>query len=138
MDGDINKLIKLAGSFRSAIVESDPELLVVDLQNFPYGACGNASLLLAKYLENNECGKFDYILGKREGKSHAWLQNGSLIVDITADQFQDQNKTVIVTMNHCWHSSFNVINKHIADFLIYDENTISELSATFEQILRHI
>lgn len=135
IDCDTNKLIELATRFRAAIMKCDPKFLIITLKNFPNGACGDAALLLAKYLEDNECGKFDYVLGYRKGKSHAWLQRDSVIVDITADQFQDQDKPVIVTEDHTWHSQFNIENRHMADFTSYDKSTVNILLQTYKQIL---
>ena len=135
---DVNKLIELATRFRAAIMKCDPKFLIITLRNFPNGACGDAALLLAKYLEDNNCGKFDYVLSYREGKSHAWLQRDSIIVDITANQFQDQIEPVIVTEDHSWHSQFNIKNKHIADFTIYDKSTVNILSQAYKQILRMV
>ena len=70
------------------------EILSLDqviLKNFPYACCGNASNLVATYLEAQGYGGFEYVLGQNEEetKSHAWLfslQSNS-IVDLTADQF---------------------------------------------------
>ena len=123
IDKDISYLFELASIFRRAIIECDPVSFDVTLSNFPYGACGDASLLLAKYFENNKCGKFDYVLGNRDGWSHAWLQNGSIIIDITADQFDDQDLPVIVSRDHTWHLSFNGEIEYVADFNIFDCRT---------------
>jgi hypothetical protein len=96
-------------------MECDPESLIITLREFPRGSCGDATLLLAKYLEENKCGKFDYVCGEREEFSHAWLQRDRLIVDITADQFDDQNSPVIVTEDHDWHSQFTLSVKEKND-----------------------
>ena len=132
---DINKLIALATVFRAAIEKCDPKPLPEALENFPFGSCGDATLLLAKYLEQNNCGKFYYMLGERSGKSHAWLQQGNIMVDITADQFHDNSEAVIVTTDHRWHLSFNGKAEGIADFENYDKNTVLRLSSAYKKIL---
>lgn len=135
-----DNLTKAVAKFRAAIEKSDPATLpTIGLQNFPYGACGDAALLLAKYLQENEYGEFDYMLGDREGYSHAWLQRESLIIDITADQFDDQETTVIVTEDHSWHSLFNGEPQNIANFSIYEpQSFVYEMERTYSVILRHI
>ncbi|MCM2357045.1 MAG: hypothetical protein NDI77_02770 [Geobacteraceae bacterium] len=139
IDTDKENMAKLVACFRSAIIKSYPATLpLITLQNFPFGACGDAALLLAKYLQENEYGDFDYVLGEREGCSHAWLQQESLIIDITADQFEDQKATVIVTEDHSWHSLFNGEIQNIADFEIYDPYTVSELRRAYNAIMREI
>ena len=119
-------------------MQCDPKTLYITLQNFPYGSCGDASLLLAKYFENKGYGQFDYILGNRDGYSHAWLQQGNLIVDIAADQFKDQDRPIIVSCDHTWHASFNGQVLHIADYEIYDSFTKNNLANSYSKILSKI
>lgn len=134
-----SNLTKAATRFRAAIEKCDLATLpTIGLQNFPYGACGDAALLLAKYLQEDEHGDFDYVLGNRKGHSHAWLQSASLIIDITADQFKDQEATVIVTEDHSWHSLFSGEIQNVADFETYDLHTVSEMRQTYAEIMRKI
>lgn len=131
MNDEIKNLRDLSKRFRNAIEKCDPKSLPVTLQGFPYGACGDATLLLAKYLHENGCGQFDYVLGKRGDYSHVWLQRGDLIVDITADQFEDQNTPIIVTKDQSWYASFHGETLHIADFYLYDQAKVSELASAY-------
>ena len=128
---DINELAYRASLFRAAIVaivQHNPKALGIGFEEFPRGACGDSALLLAKYLENNSCGQFDYVCGYRGRKSHAWLTRSELIIDITADQFEDQNCPVIVTTDHTWHLQFKVKSRDVADIERYDEKTRHELN----------
>ncbi|ASF47499.1 hypothetical protein [Methylovulum psychrotolerans] len=134
----IEKLKSLALEFRSAIMQCDPETLPDGLQDFPHGACGDTALLLAKYLRDHECGKFDYVLGEREGYTHAWLQQGALIVDITADQFDDNDLAIFVSVDHRWHFKFKGMVENMADLDCYDEYTAGCLQAAYEKILAHV
>ena len=134
----INKITALASEFRKAIEICNKNYLPITLRSFPKGSCGDAVLLLAKYLEDNGFGKFNYVVGERAGKSHAWLQNKDLIVDITADQFNDNKFSIIVTIDNSWHSSFNGESLHVADFNIYDEYTKSMLRNAYVHIVREI
>lgn len=135
---DVNKLSELAAVFRAAIMACDPKSLPIALQGFPRGACGDAALLLAKYLQENGCGEFDYVEGEKEGRSHAWLQRGKVIIDITADQFEDQDTPVIVTQDHSWHSGFDGQVRHVAGFCIYDPRTVDMLGAAYKRIREQI
>jgi hypothetical protein len=138
VDCNKNKLIQLATLFRAAIMQSEPESLIITLHRFPKGSCGDASLLLAKYLEENNCGQFEYICGDRKDHSHAWLEKNGLIIDITADQFQDQDCPIFVSEDHSWHSQFEVDSRRPGNFMLYDENTVSILTKSYRTIMKTI
>lgn len=119
---DIDELKRLATEFRFAIEKCESiSTIIITFREFPRASCGEASLLLAKYLEQNGCGGFDYVLGERDSRSHAWLQQGNTIIDITGDQFNDNHQPVIVTQDSAWHSQFNGKIQHTADIDKYDE-----------------
>jgi hypothetical protein len=124
--------------FRRAIEECDKTRLPVSFISFPKGSCGDASLILAHYLKEKGLGEFDYILGGRMGKSHGWLKQAEFIIDITADQFEDNNEKVIVTVNPKWHNEFKVENVNIADLKTYDENTKTNLLNAYNEIIKNI
>jgi hypothetical protein len=84
----------------------------IAFEHFPHGSCGEASLLLGRYFEEQGLGTFDYIWGQRGDRSHGWLQLGVLIVDITADQFPDAPGPVIVGTDDTWHRRFESQNRH--------------------------
>lgn len=128
-------LFRLAQRFRDAILRSNPGASrLATLREFPAGACGDASLLLAKYLQVSGCGRSHYVLGKGNGRTHAWLQLGDLTIDITADQFDDQDAGVIVSADSVWHSSFQGNVQNVADFCLYDQRSIFELTIAYEVI----
>ncbi|ABQ66528.1 hypothetical protein Swit_0157 [Rhizorhabdus wittichii RW1] len=65
----------------------------IHIDRFPHGACGHCSEMLAYYLQlrfgitaNYVCKEFYDAHGARE-TSHAWLELGGLIIDISGDQF---------------------------------------------------
>lgn len=75
---------------------------------FPRGACGDTALVLGQVLDDEGVEGFKYVCGNKyesDGRpsSHAWLQSGEWIVDITADQFPDVHESVIVTNKSEWH-----------------------------------
>lgn len=95
------KVEKLARRMRSAIEALQPEKLPITMVAFPVGSCGDVSLLLGTYLKDSGIPDFEYVSGDRGSHndntwtSHAWLARGSLIVDITADQFEDAPGKII-------------------------------------------
>jgi hypothetical protein len=46
------------------------------------------------------------ISGQRGDHSHAWLRADGVIVDITADQFDDMPESIIVAPRSPWHGTF--------------------------------
>lgn len=128
-------LFELAFRFRLAIERSDPATSsLATLRSFPRGACSDASLLLAKYLQVNRCGLSHFVLGKRRRAVHAWLLLHDFIIDITADQFADQPARVLVTTDSSWHSSFHGKVHSLADFCLYDRATVFQLTAAYHAI----
>jgi hypothetical protein len=140
-DAEIEALEFRAKQFRAALEHCERDLLPIAFENFPRGSCGDATLLLAKYLQNSGLGFFDYICGEvyedggRKFQSHAWLQRGNIIVDITADQFNEIEAPVLVTRDHSWHNQFEVEVKNVADYEVYDERTKRILSSAYESVI---
>lgn len=134
------KLAQLAGDFRTALLSCKMDKLLISLKGFPLGACGDASYLLAKYLESNGCGPFEYVQGKRDidGYTHAWLEINGVIVDITADQFDGQENTVLVITDRSWHTQFKETERDDADFEKFDNYTVSNLNRSYEIIMEEL
>lgn len=130
----ITEIAALASAFRAALEHADRLRLPVTLQAFPQGACGDGALLLAKFLEQHGHGQFDYMLGRRGDGSHAWLQRGSLVVDITADQFDEVGEPVIVRDGSPWHAALDGEAEHVADFIIYDSHTQATLAGAYSLV----
>jgi hypothetical protein len=128
-------LHELAGAFRKAIIDSEGAGLV-QFQAFPSGACGDASILLAQFLSDSGYGTWNYVSGERRGDrhSHAWVEQSGLIVDITADQFEDVDDPVIVTRDATWHTQFLDRQSHIGSIAIYDDNTQRTLRPAYDLI----
>ena len=128
-------LFNHASHFRMGILRSNPSTSPLGtLRDFPRGACSDASLLLAKYLQVKRCGQSMYVLGERDGQRHAWLQLQDFIIDITADQFDDQDAGVLVSTDSSWHSSFKGKINSVADFCLYEPRTVFELTRAYEAI----
>ena len=138
----IEKVLRRSLEFREAIERSDKSKLPVSFSNFPRGSCGDAVPLLARYLESCGLGSWLYVSGVRSGElgdgsffSHAWIRNEELVVDITADQFEDFFEKVFVASSSEWHASFKITDEHVASFDVYGESVMRELEATYLQVM---
>ena len=133
------ELRRLAGQFRTAIERCPRARQHPDFENFPRGSCGDASLLLAKYLRENGHKGFVYVGGYRDGWHH-WLQRDNLVVDITADQFATKHKPVIVEFNSQWHLTFDrdPLEEHVTDFEDYDDKTAALLTNVYRAIIAQL
>ena len=135
---NFKKLFLETSKFRRAIENCNKSNLPESFHSFPKGSCGDASIILAHYLSEKGFGEFDYVLGVRMEKLHGWLRQNEIIIDITADQFADNDEKVIITLNPKWHNEFKVEKQHNADLNIYDESTKSKLLITYNEILKNI
>lgn len=140
-----NTVMEIATEFRAAIERSDRSDWPVNWHRFPIGACGDAALLLGTLLKDRGCGSFEYVCGSigestggSEAPSHAWLEGGGFVVDVTADQFGEGLDPVIVVPESGWHKSLLVSNRQIADFRTYDDQTAAVLGSIFEVILQEM
>ena len=133
----------MAVVFRRAIEASD---LAHDIgfSQFPKGACGDAALLLARFLRAHGVDQIEYVLGwslegREARRSHAWLEIGGLTVDITADQFSSRPAPpVLVTFDRKWHLYFVEQERHTAELDAYDPVTRTRLLDLYRRVLRNI
>lgn len=79
-------------------------------EHFPTGCCGNASHILGCFLNSQGYANVRYIAGERtvneQCQTHAWLEWGGWIIDITADQFADGPSAVFMERDSEFHCSF--------------------------------
>lgn len=119
-DKKIKEIKNIAIKFRNAILSIEKDNRPICLRDFPLGSCGDASSLLGKYLEQKGFGKFTYVSSQRISKpeeSHAWIKGDNLIIDITADQFDEINFEVIVAEKSAFHETFEIIKTDDVNFL---------------------
>lgn len=135
-DVDLDEIWDAASRFRMAIEACDRSILPISFEEFPRGSCGDVTPLLGTYLIEHGFGPFDYVLGERGGSryTHAWLRQGQLVVDITADQFADAPGPIIVRVDSPWNRTFRQCVVHVADFRIFDENSVSSLKSAYKLI----
>lgn len=137
---DVSQILSLTVKFRFAMEQARPSL-PDGMRMFPAGACLDTSLLLGTYLKENGCGTFDLLRSEWPAEkigSHAWLERNGWIIDITADQFPDINKPVIVTQDRTWHSRYSPLPPREADYRIQDEHTAALLGRAYSLVLKYI
>jgi hypothetical protein len=122
MNNEVLALKQIASDFRFALESLAPSIRPIGLENFPHRACGDTSLLLGAYLVDLGIHGFKYICGYRGSysdgsrSSHAWLHRDGLIIDLTADQFDDGPGPVLVVQDSDWHRTFDWAEPSAADF----------------------
>jgi hypothetical protein len=103
--GTIKQLLRIAQAARSALQRyvSDTQDFMFD--SFPRGTCGPVSELLGRYLMEAGFKDVMYVCGERQDKgSHAWLEVGGIVLDITGDQFGQP--PVVVAATSKWHGEW--------------------------------
>jgi hypothetical protein len=138
--GDHSQIVKIASRVRLALEGMDKGSLPINMQEFPRGACGDATLILGSYLEDVGISGFSYVTGERgdypgSWHSHAWLQRGTLVVDITADQFDDAPQGIVVADPSPWHSTFDDVRQSAAHLRHWSGTTIPQVEAVYRQLL---
>lgn len=115
-----------------------PQVGLASFENFPLGACGDASVLLGEYLHQSGEGVWTYVSAWDGRLSHAWIEKNGLRVDVTADQFDEVDEPVIIASGGGWHDRFRVdpTASHGALIDVYDEFTRRELRNAYTRIVR--
>ena len=83
---------------------------------FPMGWCGYLSNVLCVWLGQRFPGEdFFYVCGKTGRQTHAWVKYKSLIIDITADQFDDCSDEIVIveSSKSPLHKRFKVEDKPV-------------------------
>lgn len=141
---ETQRIRELALQFRCAIESIPPEDRPIGMQSFPAGACGDTSLLFGAYLVDQGFTGFKYICGERGSKadnswtSHAWLVHGTLVADLTADQFSDAPAPVIVSNPSPWHIQFDVDREQESDFRKWNDFGADILRPMYARILKEL
>lgn len=130
----IKGLAKFATAFREALVQCNPAAYrSLSFRGFPSGSCGDTSLLLIEaFIEREVDAK--HAVGYYRRSSHAWVMVEGIIIDLTADQFDDIQKPVIVTRHSLWHNRFNatITDKRFQD--TGPEQVLAEFKELHSQI----
>jgi len=90
---------------------------IPELQYYPKGSCGFASNVLGYVLDLVLNQPIYYVWGERsDEQSHAWLEIGGYVVDITGNQFADKKRpnTFVVEKNMSqWYDQFRDQEKRL-------------------------
>jgi len=106
------------------------------MSQFPKAWCGVTARALGGYLLSQGFESVQYVLGYRGAISHAWLELGDIIIDITADQFDDCSERIIVAKESEFHNRFVIDLRHeiVPEFLNeYPENWIIRTVLNYEE-----
>lgn len=116
----IDELELIALKVRSAIKQiiSTSDYVDCELRNFPSGSCEVSSVIAGLYLQQTGISDVVQTVAEREnGNNHVWLTvNGTYILDITADQFEDCECEVVVAEMTDFHKTFKVYDTRPVDF----------------------
>ena len=99
-------IMDIANKARAIMEEHHNDLSSVYFGDFPFGACGNISDMLALYMSKKGIKEIAYVWGRRQERTHGWLEIKETIVDITSDQFSDGLGAVYVGKANEFHNSF--------------------------------
>ncbi|MFA0539034.1 hypothetical protein AB4518_21875 [Vibrio sp. 10N.222.54.E8] len=122
----VSELKTVATLVRKVIkkVVSESTYVDVELQRFPSGSCEVSSVILGLYLRDKYAVNVVQSVGKRPSpeceyseNNHVWLTvNETIVVDITADQFDDCLEKVFVGRDSAFHDTFEVYDTRPVDF----------------------
>ena len=120
---------------RTAFERIDKSNLPVTFNDFPRGSCGDTCEVLAEILRELGHGSSQYKVGCREnGNSHAWLEMNSVIIDITADQFDEISDPVYIGPSNPWYQSFEIQQEHEAGYSRLDARSKAELAGVHSRV----
>jgi hypothetical protein len=127
---------------REAIVNSKYENRPVGLRNFPSGACSDSAALLGQLLKDILEIDTQFYSGTKKIKetltSHAWLKAGKVFVDITADQFEEIDSPIWVTVTSRWHDEFDNRVLHKGLIKDYDKGALVKLEPFYIRLKEKI
>lgn len=102
MQHEINET---ASRIRKVLEKNRDNTSDINFTDFPRGACGVTSELLGRYFRDFMNMEAYYVEASRDDDcTHAWVTIENLIIDITADQFDQE--PVIVSYNSPWHDQW--------------------------------
>lgn len=102
-------------------------------EGFPRDRCNLACRILGMYLfEQGLSGIIQHVGGVSDAR-HCWIEAAGIVIDITADQFDDLPRSaVIVTAESAWHRS--LADRKI--YAVYDAELYEELSTGHRTLAR--
>jgi hypothetical protein len=106
---------------------------------FPLDHCKAASFMFGHYLLtfcSVEKDRLYYVWGARDKNTHGWIEYDGWIVDLTADQHEDETRPVIVEKieDSLWHQNFLGQSKYV--FNLASGHKFCRVSEEIGRILR--
>ncbi len=143
VDPWVQRVRQASVKFRKRFLEMPKDFRPLGMTDFPRGSCGRMTTLLGSFLKREGLGVFTYVCAERgeecgplnDWTSHAWLEKDGLIVDVTADQFDDCKDEVIVTTDSDFHRSFVVTPDSCRELEIIELGGSPDLVATYEYLV---
>jgi len=141
---EIKDIENIARKVRAAIEEeiaTSKYTNDIELQSFPRGSCEVATVILGLFLIQAGYEKTIQHAGLRRNINgsenyHVWLfVNDQIIVDITADQFQECTSKIIVETRSKLHDSFPVYQKRPLNLEALDRNGMANYRNLYNEIL---
>lgn len=127
-----NEVIKV----RKALDKIDWEKMPILFRAFPRGACGDISDILAEHLYSLGLQKIEYVQGRLNDGTHAWLETVGYAIDITADQFDEISSKVLFQPPNIWHSKYEVEHRRKAGYKDATHQYTPEVSALHKALLK--
>ena len=137
----MKELREIAKKVRDAIIAASRVERHISFDDFPLGSCRHASLILGTYLEEHGFGNWELVSGEKRTvgeeyeSTHAWLMKGSIIIDITASQFEEIDEDVVCcNIDSPWHKQFVDIEYESSNFWCSDEGAHVPLSPLYRKV----
>ncbi|WP_435060347.1 hypothetical protein [Streptomyces sp. bgisy060] len=111
------------------------------LVSFPAGTCGLVSEFASRYLRERGMGDWEIVSAERHNPAtgmwqgtHAWVRQGTVIVDVTADQFDGEGRPA-VWADECddWYRGWEVVPSWSAP----ERATAGPDEHAYEALVRH-
>ncbi|MHA1637071.1 MAG: hypothetical protein ACTSUB_03555 [Candidatus Thorarchaeota archaeon] len=77
-------------------------------------------------------GEYYFAPGKEQ--SHAWLEQDGLIIDITADQFDDVDVSIFISDDHEWYRQFENLDRTTSQIDEYNMPSAGRLWCDYSKI----
>lgn len=106
------QLVLLSAAARGGLEAMTARERGLGFASFPHGTCGPVSELMGRIVLERTGHEGIYVCGDghpalRRQQSHAWLEVGGFIVDLTYDQFEATGPSGWVLENSTWHAMFD-------------------------------
>lgn len=82
--------------------------------------------MLGTYLREHLGVECEFVGGRLNGKGHAWLELGSLVIDITADRLAPESRPIVIEEDPEFYRKFEIRTREEPDFDKYQREETRE------------